>query len=107
MRTRFQVVQPAHFKLEVILRDLPEDISMDNVDFSCVFSSGGKSVTKSKTDLHVVATDAGNRYIAPLNSGLLGKGDVTMIVTANIPDEAFDNGMRKDIDMCDTKVTIV
>lgn len=106
-RSRFKVVQPAQFKVEVIIGSLPGGRTMDDISFRCTFSSGGKSIELDNSEFHKISTPLGNRYIAPLSSDQLGKGDVMMTVTADIPDSAFSSGHRKDVDICDTLVTIV
>lgn len=106
-RSRFKVVQPAQFKVEVIIGSLPDNTTMDDISFECKFSSGGRTKTLAKDALHKINDGSKNRYIAPLDSKDLGKGDVFMTVTATIPDSAFAEGTRKDVDICDTLVTIV
>ena len=98
---------PSDIKIEVILSDLPAGVTMDDIDFSVKFATSTKSVTKTKDALVRLDGAAGGRYIACLKSTELGQGDVIMTVDANIPDDAFEGGFRKDVVACDTKATII
>lgn len=98
---------PSDIKIEVILSDLPVGYTMDDIVFSVKFSTPSQSVTKDKDALVRLDGAAGGRYIACLKSTELGQGDIIMTVTASIPDDAFEGGMRTDVVSVDTKATIV
>ena len=107
-KTRKIFHQPSDIKMEVILSDLPEGCTMDDIDFSVKFATPNCSVTKNKEDLVRIENEAGlGRYIACFSSNLIGIGDILMTVTASIPDEAFSSGKRKDVVTVDTKVTVL
>ena len=98
---------PSDIKIEVILSDLPVGVIMDDIAFSVKFSTSTKSVIKAKDALVRLDGAAGGRYIACLKSAELGPGDVIMTVDADIPDDAFEGGLRKDVVAVDTKATII
>ena len=106
-KTRRIYRMPSDIKIEVILSDLPAGITMDDIDFSVKFSTSTKYVTKAKDELVRLEGAAGGRYIACLKSSELGQGDVIMTVDADIPDDAFEGGLRKDVISVDTKATII
>lgn len=107
-RTRKQIMQPSDLKIEVIITDLPDGHTMDDIDFSVKFSTPGSSVSKDKASLVRIETEAGiGRYIACFRSTEVGKGDILMTVSASIPDDAFAGGLRNDVVTVDTKVTVI
>lgn len=106
-KTRRIYRTPSDIKIEVILSDLPAGVTMDDIDFTVKFSTSSKSVTKTKDALVRLDGAAGGRYIACLKSPELGQGDIIMTVDADIPDDAFEGGFRKDVVACDTKATII
>lgn len=106
-RTRRIYRRPSDIKIEVILSDLPAGVTMDDIAFSVKFSTSTNSVTKAKGALVRLDGVAGGRYIACLKSIELGQGDVLMTVDADIPDDAFEGGLRKDVVSVDTKATII
>ena len=106
-KTRRIYRMPSDIKIEVILSDLPAGITMDDIAFSVKFATPTALVTKSKAALVRLDGAAGGRYIACLKSSELGQGDVIMTVDADIPDDAFESGLRKDVISVDTKATII
>lgn len=106
-KTRRIYRMPSDIKIEVILSDLPAGITMDDIAFSVKFSTSTNSVTKAKDALVRLDGAAGGRYIACLKSSELGQGDVIMTVDADIPDDAFEGGLRKDVVSVDTTATII
>lgn len=63
------VVFGREFKLNVSM-DPDGDYHMENVDFFCHFTAGGKCVILKKSDM--IRVDADN-YVAPLDSKVFGK----------------------------------
>ena len=106
-KTRRIYRTPSDIKIEVILSDLPVGGTMDDIAFSVKFATSTNSVTKTKDALVRLDGAAGGRYIACLKSSELGQGDVIMTVDADIPDDAFEGGLRKDVVAVDTKATII
>ncbi len=106
-KTRRIYRTPSDIKIEVILSDLPVGVTMDDIAFSVKFATSTNSVTKTKDALVRLDGAAGGRYIACLKSSELGQGDVIMTVDADIPDDAFEGGLRKDVVAVDTKATII
>lgn len=106
-RTRRTFQMPSDIKMEVILSDLPEGLTMDDIDFSVKFSTPRCELTKEKADLVRAVDEAGiSHYIACFSSNDIGVGDILMTVSADIPDDAFEGGTRKDVVSVDTKITV-
>lgn len=105
--TRFGILMDSDIKIEVILNNLPVGKTMADIDFSVVFSTANGSLPLAKKDLYAIVDGDDTRYVACFNSSKVGKGDVIMTVTANIPDEGFEGGFRKDVVKADTKVTVL
>lgn len=105
--TRFGILMDSDIKIEVILSNLPVGKTMADIDFSVVFSTANGSLPLEKKDLYTIVDGDDTRYVACFNSSKVGKGDVIMTVTANIPDEGFEGGFRKDVVKADTKVTVL
>ena len=106
-KTRRIYRTPSDIKIEVILSDLPSGVTMDDINFRVKFATPTAVVTKPKASLVRLDSAAGGRYIACLKSSELGQGDVIMTVDADIPDDAFEGGLRKDVVSVDTKATII
>ena len=106
-KTRRIYRTPSDIKIEVILSDLPAGVTMDDIDFTVKFATPTALVTKSKAALVRLDGAAGGRYIACLKSSELTQGDIIMTVDADIPDDAFEGGLRKDVVSVDTKATII
>ena len=107
-KTRKIFRQPSDIKMEVILSDLPEGCTMDDIDFSVKFATPNTSITKNKASLVRIENESGiGRYIACFSSNDIGIGDILMTVSASIPDDAFNSGIRKDVVTVDTKATVI
>ena len=76
------------FKLKVSM-DTIGTYDMEDVNFKCTFSTGNTLVVLQKNQMVPVEDDP-TTYIAPLDSTALGKGTLTIIYEADIPDEDFD-----------------
>lgn len=65
---------------------------MDNFDFTIVFSADKGSQSVPKSDMFRVDED---NYIALVNTDIIGKGRVKLVVRALIPDSEFDVTRRE------------
>lgn len=97
------VVFGREFKLNVSM-DPDGDYHMEDVEFFCQFTAGGKCVTLTKSDM--IRVDA-NNYVAPLDSKAFGKGCLCIRYEADIPDDAFADGYRHEKFDIPTKIKIV
>lgn len=81
------------------------EITMDDYDFEVdVYCSLKKAHTVTKQD--AIRVDE-NNYIICVDSALLGHGRVKMKVTAYIPDNDFDDGLRTEVVYMDTIIDII
>lgn len=81
-------------KVQIVISDLPDDMSMEDIDFNVAFRAGGKSVSFAKSDL-VHPSD--NIFIAPLETKNLGIGDLWLEAEVLIPDDDFKDGIRNEL----------
>jgi len=80
--------------------------SMDLDDFDVVLKRGSKSLILHKSDLVVEPytvvenniTIEKNHYYVCFATDYFGPGDVTVVVTAYVPDTDFDSGFRREVD---------
>jgi len=80
-------------KIQIIITDLPDDKTMEDIDFNITFRAGGMSVSFAKAELKHPDE---NVFIAPLATSNLGIGDLWMSTEVCIPDEDFDDGIRHE-----------
>ena len=93
------------FKLKVSM-DTIGNYDMEDVNFTCTFSTGNGSVTLTKDDMFPVQDDP-TTYIAPLNSTTLGRGTLTVKYEVDIPDTEFtDDNLRHEVVEIPTKIKI-
>lgn len=79
-------------------------ISMDEYDFTCEFyCSMMDSIVISKSDMH---REDANNYVALLNSDRVSTGSLKCKITAYIPDADFDDGLRTEVQLLNTGITI-
>ena len=76
------------FKLKVSM-GTTGTYDMEDVNFTCTFSTGNTPVVLQKNQMVPVEDDP-TTYIAPLDSTTLGKGTLTIVYEVDIPDEDFD-----------------
>lgn len=81
------------YKLNVSI-ELPDNLTMDDVDFSCRFYCWKDSVEVKKDQM--IRLDE-NNYIAVVDSNLIGRGEIINQVTVNIPDNDIEDGFRTEI----------
>lgn len=91
-------------KIQVIINDLPDELTMQDIDFSCRFYVGTAEVTLAKTDLKNPDDEV---YLAPIETSSLSRGDLWLEVTASIPDTDFSDGFRHEIQIISTGIKIV
>lgn len=79
-------------------------ITMDDYDFTCDFYCySNRRVTVTKGDM--LRTDESN-YIALVDSTHIGQGEITMRITAEIPDGDFHDGLRTEIGTVKTGIIL-
>lgn len=81
------------YKLNVNI-ELPDNLTMDDVDFSCRFYCWKDSIEVNKDQM--IRLDE-NNYIAVVDSNLIGRGEIINQVTVNIPDNDIEDGFREEI----------
>ncbi len=92
------------FKLNINM-DQIDGFSMEDINFFCTFKSNSEnSVTLQKSSMKQIDE---NNYVAPLNSLELGKGTITIIYEADIPDNDFDDSFRHEVVVIKTDLRIV
>lgn len=80
-------------------------LHMSDYDFECKFYIfPKKSIIVKKTQMVKVDDD---NYLALVDSTGLGVGRLHMTLTAQIPDEDFNNSTRREIACVDTEIDIV
>lgn len=80
--------------------------SMDTDDFDVVLKRGSKTLIFNKADLVVEPytvvenniTIEKNHYYVCFPSDYFGPGDVTVVITARVPDTDFEAGYRREVD---------
>lgn len=92
----------SEFKLNVYMEAIGS-YHMDDVNFSCTFYTRGERVTLSKSDMKRVDKD---NYVAPLDSNALGKGTLTVVYEADIPDNDFGDSYRHEVVVVKTELKI-
>lgn len=81
-----------------------DGLSMDNYDFNVdVYVSQRKVVSTPKQDC--VRIDQ-NNYIVRVDTNVIGVGDITVKVVAQIPDGDFDDGIRTEVAQIQTGITV-
>lgn len=81
------------------------DAHMSTYDFIVeVFCNPIKSLMIKKSEANEVDAD---NYILCINSNAIGKGKVKVKVTAYIPDEDFAEGLRTEVIVVDTGISII
>jgi hypothetical protein len=73
-------------------------------NFTCTFFvSSNKTVVKKKEDMIKIDDD---NYIALINSEDLGAGTIKMTIKVLVPDPAFEDNYRTEIETVSTGITI-
>lgn len=92
----------SQFVLKVHMDPLEDGTKLSEIDFTCEFSATNKQ-TLTKENLYKVDED---NYLAPLDSAVLGEGNLVLRLTAEIPCEYFAYNIRKDISIVNTNILI-
>ena len=80
--------------------------SMDTDDFDVLLKRGSKSLLLHKEDLVVenytvvennITIDK-NHYYVCFATDYFGPGDITVVITAYVPDTDFESGFRREVD---------
>lgn len=79
----------------VFSADLPNDLTLSDVNFTAKVWTAGKSVTYTKGNC--IATDDPNAYLALVDSTTLGVGEYLITLTVQIPDTDYTSGYRQEI----------
>lgn len=96
------IYMPAEFKLNVSMEPI-DGYHMGDVDFICIFHTGSRKVTLEKSQMIPIDT---NNYVACLKSKELGRGTLTVMYQAAIPDNDFDDGFRDEVVVVKTQLRI-
>lgn len=77
---------------------------LSDCDFICTFFvNSNKTVVKKKEDMIKMDDD---NYIALINSEDLGAGTIKMTIKVLVPDSAFEDNYRTEIETVSTGITI-
>lgn len=82
--------------LKFLISITAQGFSMDNDNYSIVLRCGNKEVEVSKDD--IVTDNSGNHYLC-IDSKPFGKGTLQMIVYADVPDDDFEDGTRREVEV--------
>ena len=90
-------------KVQVIIDDLPDGLTMQEVDFNCTFRVGQTKTAFSKAQLKNPEYGV---FIAPLSTSTLERGDLWLDIQINVPDSDFGDGYRNELQsvMCNIKI---
>ena len=90
-------------KIQVFIDDLPDGLSMQEVDFSCIFRVGQSTISLSKDQLQNPEYGV---YIAPIATSPLSRGDLWLDIQIAVPDADFADGYRNEAQsiMCNVKI---
>ena len=91
-------------KIEVLLSNLPDGVTMQNLDVTFTVSCGYQSVQFDRT--HLRTTADGRHYLA-VDTSQLGLGDLKLSAHVRIPDTDFADGYRDEYPELDLNAKIV
>lgn len=91
-------------KIEVLLSNLPDGVTMDTVDVTFTVSSGHSSVEFTRDKL---CKTADGKYYLPVATDSLSIGDLKLSAHVRIPDNDFADGIRNEYPEFDLNVKIV
>ena len=81
-------------ELKFLLDITSMGFNMVDDDFFIVVKNMKGSITIPKEDMVLTEDD---KFIFTVNTATLGTGDYYVIVTAQVPDEDFDDGFRQEV----------
>lgn len=91
-------------KIEVLLSNLPDGVTMENVDVTFTVSCGHQSVQFDRTALHKTAD---GKYYLAIATSQLGVGDLKLSAHVRILDTDFTDGYRDEYPELDLNAKIV
>jgi hypothetical protein len=101
-----QFVTLGSYEKILISSELPDDLTMQDVDFSVeVFVAEEKSVGKKYEKTECILTDDGD-YVVLIDTSDFGVGTLMCKVTFQIPDADFPGGYRKTVININPHITI-
>ena len=90
----------------LITADLPDDLTMQDVDFSVeVMNTEAKDKKKRFKKTECILTDEGD-YVVIIDTDDFGVGVLMVKVTFQIPDQDFPSGFRKSVVRINPHITI-
>lgn len=75
---------------------------LSEIGFTCEFTATNKQILK-KEDMYKVDND---NYLAPLDSAVLGEGNLVLKLIADVPCTYFEGGIRKEVSVVNTNLLI-
>ena len=101
-----QVVTLGSQEKILITADLPDDLTMTEVDFEVeVINSEAKDKKKTFNKTECILTDEGD-YVVIIDTDDFGVGVLMVKVTFQIPDQDFPSGFRKSVVRINPHITI-
>ena len=91
-------------KIKVFLKDLPEGVTMDNVDVTFTLSAGHVSKDSPRASLR---KNTDGDYYIPFSTSDLAVGDLIISAHVRIPDEDFEDGKRDEYPTFDPHIKII
>lgn len=90
-----------------VTADIGNSQHLSSVDFSCFFHVAGrekKGVQVDKVDMIMVDEDT---YIAVIDTAVIGVGNYYCCLTAFVPDDNIEGGLRKEVVRFPTYINVV
>lgn len=78
----------------IVSFDAGNGLTMDDLDFYCIFSCGGKTCRMKKSSL--IRLDE-KHYLACIRGDNTTKGEIYCEVKIKVPDTDFDDGLRNAV----------
>ena len=101
-----QVVTLGSQEKILITADLPDDLTMTEVDFTVdVINADAKDEVKTFQKTECILTDEGD-YVVIIDTDDFGVGVLMVKVTFQIPDQDFPSGFRKSVVRINPHITI-
>lgn len=98
-----QVLLGTELKININISEVG-NLTMDDYDFSTEFYCSAKRVLTVKKE-NAIRLDE-NNYLFRVDTEEVGAGDLKCKVTAYIPDQDFDDGLRTEVVGVDTGINI-
>lgn len=81
--------------LKLLISISASGFDQDTDNYDLIATCGGKTITYTQEDIY---TEENNHYLA-IDTGMFKPGTLKLIIVAKVPDEAFEGGYRKEIDV--------